>query len=68
MDSLKIDTISLTYSIKISGPNTKPWGTPLRTTVVDDILFSMMTACERLVMKNSIQEINLDGTPRLYFI
>ena len=54
MDSLKIDSISLTCIIERSGPSTEPWETPLRTTVVDDMLFSIGTACERLVMKNSI--------------
>ena len=62
MVSLNIDSISLTYRIKRSDPSTEPWGTSLRTTVVDDILFSIVTASERLVMKNSIQAINLDGT------
>ena len=59
MDSLKINSISLTYSIKRSGPSTEPYETPIRTIVVDDTLFSVMMACQRLVTKNSIQEINL---------
>ena len=42
--------ISLTYSIKRSGPRNEPCGTLLRTIVADDMLFSMMTACQRYVI------------------
>ena len=62
---LKIDSVSLTYSIKRSGPSTEPWETPLRTIVVDDILLSMRMACDRLVMKNTIQDINFNRILRL---
>ena len=65
MDSLKIHSISLAYSINRTVPSTEPWGTPLRFIVVDDILFSLMTTSERFAMKISIQEINLDGIRRL---
>ena len=56
MDSLEIDSLSITYSINRSGPTTENWGTTIRIIVAVDILLLMTTACERFMMKNSFQK------------